>query len=255
MGKDRFQLPMLAGEILLKNGAEIFRVEQTIERMALALGAQRVDVMAVLSGIQASFTADNQVYTYIRRIRHRRTGLSLIAKVNHVSREFCSGNLTFEQAQKELNLIDASPTHSSSLKKALAAGLGALCFSLLFGLRNPLPLILATLNGSLASIFVDFFSTKGWPEYLTTFVTGFLLASLTLFYPIASHLDADRVLLAALFLILPGVPLSTTIRELTNGDLISGTARLAETLITLITIAAGVYTAFTILQGRFNAWN
>ncbi len=56
--------------------------------------------------------------------------------------------------------------------------------------------------------------------------------------------------MAALFLLLPGVPLTTSIRELTNGDLISGTARMSEAMITLITIAAGVYTAFTLLPGR-----
>lgn len=247
---ERFQLPMLAGEILLTNGAEIFRVEQTIERMAKALGAQRVDVLAVLSGIQASFSMNQQVYTYIRRIKMRRTGLRLIAQVNQISREFCNNDLSYEDALVQLNELLLAPPHSFPLRKALASACGAFAFSLLFQLRLPIPLFYATLNGFFASLMVDLFNKWKIPEYLSTFLTSFVLAMATLLYPLLGQSAVDRVLLAALFLLLPGVPLTTSIRELTNGDLISGTARLSEAMISLITIAAGVYTAFTILHGR-----
>lgn len=247
---ERFQLPMLAGEILLTNGAEIFRVEQTIERMALALGAQRVDVLAVLSGIQASFSMNSQVYTYIRRVRMRRTGLRLIAEVNQISREFCNQNLSYEDALQQLTVLVIAPPHSFPLRKALASACGAFAFSLLFQLRLPVPLFFATLNGFLASLMVDLFNKWKIPEYLSTFITSFVLAMASLLYPSLTSDTIDKVLLAALFLLLPGVPLTTCIRELTNGDLISGTARLSEAMISLITIAAGVFTAFTILQGR-----
>lgn len=247
---ERFQIPMLAGEILLTNGAEIFRVEQTIERMAQALGAERSDVLVVLSGIQASFSVQQQVYTYIRRVRMRRTGLRLIAQVNQISREFCNHTMSNEEASHQLHALLTAPSHTASLRKAMASSCGALAFSLLFQLRLPIPLFYATLNGFLASLIVDLLNRWKIPEYLATFLTGFLLTCATLLYPQLDPSRLDRVLLAALFLLLPGVPLTTSIRELTNGDLISGTARMSEAMITLITIAAGVYTAFTLLPGR-----
>lgn len=246
----RFQLPMLAGELLLVNGAEVFRVEQTMERMAYAMGAERADTLVVLSGIQASFTVNNQVFTYVRRVHSRRIGLRIIVEINSISRHFCSDDITFEEAEASLKALATAPTHRSLWRKALASGFGTLSFSILFQLQDPLSLFYATINGFLASFLTDLFASWHIPDFLSTFCTSFCLTVVTFLYPFLSDGDIDRVLLAALIFLLPGVPLTTSIRELTNGDLLSGTARLTEAVITLITIAAGVYTVFTLFSWR-----
>ncbi|MCE5196565.1 MAG: threonine/serine exporter family protein [Negativicutes bacterium] len=246
----RFQLPMLAGELLLVNGAEIFRVEQTMERMAYALGAERADTLAVLSGIQASFTVHNQVYTYVRRIHSRRTGLGIIIEINSISRRFCSAEITFDEAEASLQKLATAPTHRSPLRKALASAFGTLSFSVLFQLRGPFPLCYATINGFLASYLTDLFAFWRLPDFISTYCTSFCLTVLTFLYPSLTGGDMDRVLLASLIFLLPGVPLTVSVRELTNGDLLSGTTRLTEAVITLITIAAGVYTVFTLFSRR-----
>ena len=45
---------MQAGELLLKNGAEVFRVQQTMEIMARAYGAEDYHVYVLTNGIFAT---------------------------------------------------------------------------------------------------------------------------------------------------------------------------------------------------------
>ena len=78
-------LAVRAGEIMMKAGAEIYRVEDTIERICKACGIDHVDVFAMPTGI--FITMDKGVdaddtYTYIRRIKSSETDLNKISRVN-----------------------------------------------------------------------------------------------------------------------------------------------------------------------------
>ena len=48
---DVADLVLLAGQLILENGGETFRVEETMVRMALAGGGQTADVFAIPQGI------------------------------------------------------------------------------------------------------------------------------------------------------------------------------------------------------------
>ena len=72
-----------AGEILLKAGAEISRVEDTLRRMAVAYGFVRVDVFAITSNIVVTVHAeDGSNITQTRRITGRNTNMRKIEQVN-----------------------------------------------------------------------------------------------------------------------------------------------------------------------------
>ena len=61
---------LLAGEVLLTSGAEIHRVEETIERMGRAAGFVEVEVYATPTGLFISlYSAQGQVFSRVRRIR------------------------------------------------------------------------------------------------------------------------------------------------------------------------------------------
>ena len=58
----------LAGEILLASGAEIFRVEETIDRICRAYGVASADAFVLSSGI--FLTAGNETERAFARVRH-----------------------------------------------------------------------------------------------------------------------------------------------------------------------------------------
>jgi len=67
----------LAGRIILENGGETYRAEDTVLRMARALGLNEPDVFAIPSGLFISFEDDQgEQRTSISRVYLKGTQLS-----------------------------------------------------------------------------------------------------------------------------------------------------------------------------------
>ena len=84
----------LAGDILLASGAEIFRVEETINRIAHAYGIDSCDPFVLSSGF--FLTADSnsdQNFAWVRHIPLSATRLDRVTAVNQLSREIEHGRL------------------------------------------------------------------------------------------------------------------------------------------------------------------
>ena len=249
MTRNEVSLPIGMGELLLRNGAEIFRVEQTIGLMAKALGADKTDSFVTLTGLFTSIEIDGSLYTFVRRVSNRSYDLAMVTELNDLSRRFCNGEIStisLETRMIELQKPRIVPRKRWSM--ALASGFGSLGFGIIIGLTTFSSLAYATLNGFLVSLILDLISSRfKVPESLAVLLSSTLLTALTFLYPGLSGTEQNLVNLGGLFLLLPGITLSTSIRELANGDLLSGISRLAEALITLTMIAAGVITCFTFL--------
>lgn len=103
-------LALYAGEIMLKNGAETYRVEDTIIRLCKSRGFSYVDVYVTPTGI--FITIDNkgenqeEILSYIKRIKSRSINLNKVAKVNDFSRKFVEQPITIDEGMKILKDID-----------------------------------------------------------------------------------------------------------------------------------------------------
>ena len=75
---------MAAGQTLLENGAEVFRVEQTMEIMARSFHLREFHVYVLTNGIFAS--AGTAEISEVRNVPNRTTHLSRGAAVNALSR-------------------------------------------------------------------------------------------------------------------------------------------------------------------------
>ena len=85
---------MAAGQTLLENGAEVFRVEQTMEIMARSFHLREFHVYVLTNGIFAS--AGTAEISEVRNVPSRTTHLSRVAAVNALSREIAEGNMTLD---------------------------------------------------------------------------------------------------------------------------------------------------------------
>ena len=123
----------LAGEILLASGAEIFRGEETIDRICRAYGVASADAFVLSSGI--FLTAGNETERAFARVRHiplSGARLDRVAAVNQLSREIEQGRCTPRQAYQRLLAIRDLPGRPRWVQ-TLASGVGSGCFCLLFG--------------------------------------------------------------------------------------------------------------------------
>ena len=76
---------MAAGQTLLENGAEVFRVEQTMEIMARSFHLREFHVYVLTNGIFAS--AGTAEISEVRNVPVRTTHLGRVAAVNELSRQ------------------------------------------------------------------------------------------------------------------------------------------------------------------------
>ena len=96
----------LAGEILLESGAEIFRVEDTIYRIAAAYGAEEAEAFVLSSGI--FLTSEGEGRKTFARVKHIPlvgARLDRVSAVNQLSREIEQGLHTPEAAMERLEAI------------------------------------------------------------------------------------------------------------------------------------------------------
>ena len=86
---------MAAGQTLLENGAEVFRVEQTMEIMARSFHLREFHVYILTNGIFAS--AGTAEISEVRNVPVRTTHLGRVAAVNELSRQIAAGGLTLDE--------------------------------------------------------------------------------------------------------------------------------------------------------------
>ena len=97
--KEILALAVEIGDALLRNGAEVYRVEDTVMHILKAYEIENYDVYVLSNGIFASANEDREdACSMIRHIPLGTTHLGRIAALNQLSREICS---------HECSLIDA----------------------------------------------------------------------------------------------------------------------------------------------------
>ncbi len=100
-------LAMEAGRMLLKNGGEIFRVEETMMRICHRFGVKYVDLFTLSHGLFICAGTDKEkLYTKVKQVPLSSTHLGIVAEVNDLSREIAAGHVGIEEAWKKLKQIN-----------------------------------------------------------------------------------------------------------------------------------------------------
>ena len=229
---------MAAGQTLLENGAEVFRVEQTMEIMARSFHLREFHVYVLTNGIFAS--AGTAEISEVRNVPSRTTHLSRVAAVNALSREIAEGNMTLDEAESRLVLARRIPFPKDWVQ--LVSGMcGAFCFALIFGgtLRSALA---AALAGFLASGYLLLCGRHDLPG-------GFCKISCAALITLGT--PASHAIIGSLMILTPGIAFTMGIRDFVQGDYLSGTIRMIDALLIAASIAIGtglvlsLYTFFT----------
>src|SRR5690625_312817 len=91
---------LLAGKIMLESGAETYRVEDTMIRIAQAFGMEDAQSHATPTAIM--FAVDMTETSNFVRIDDRVTDLYKVSQVNSISRHISAKQLSVTEAKEEL---------------------------------------------------------------------------------------------------------------------------------------------------------
>ena len=230
-----------AGHILLENGAEISRVEETMERIASHYGVDSKSFFVLSNGIFT--TSSFNKYANVEFIPFKGTQLDKVVAVNQLSRDIVAGKYSLEQARQRLQEIRKLKPHPH-WEQILAAALGSAGFCIVFG-GGLLDCTASFVCGILLWLFVLYVTSPRMSKIVGNICGGFFVTLLCiLFHAVGFGHSLANMIIGAIIPLSPGVPFVNGVRDLADEDYLAGTTRLLDALLVFFCIAAGVAFAF-----------
>lgn len=230
---------LLAGILILENGGETFRVEETVVSFCRAGGYENASAIAFPTGIFLTVTNEADSKTSIRRINKRGVDLYRLSLANDVSRKFVKGEISLAKARDELEKV-SSDKGPKKIRTLLASAFAAAFFAVLFG-GDLFDGAVAFVAGFVIRLISMWFKNISIYNFAVSFIGGAVIATLAVCAVSLFQIgNVKSIIVGATMPILPGLMLTSAIRDSVMGDLIAGASRLVEALLIAVAIAAGV---------------
>lgn len=237
---------LIIGKKMLINGAEVSRVEDTVSRILNAYGAKKIDVFTITSSMVVTVDFEgNAPLTQTRRITEYNTNFNKIDLLNNLSRYICQNTPDPEYIREEIRKIDELKGYSF-VSKTLASALIAGAFTLFFGggFTDAIP---SALIGAILRLSVKITEKSGLNMVFSNIILSFLASSLAYLSVLSGiGISADKIIIGNIMMLIPGIALTNSVRDLIDGDIIAGTLRFSEACLIALAIAGGyILTLFT----------
>lgn len=229
---------LLAGRIMMESGAETYRVEDTMLRMARSQNMYDAESYVTATGIIFSLGKTHQ--TRIAAISNRITDLHKIALVNAVSRKLTSQSITLEQAYDELKKIKNTNYFLPIYIQIIAASIASGCFLLLFNgmwVDVPAAMIAGGIGYFCVLVIQELTHVKFFSEFTASLIVA-VLAVLTIDLGLGAQLD--KIIIGSVMPLVPGLVITNAVRDLMAGHFTAGMAKGMEALLTAFAIGSGV---------------
>ncbi len=230
---------MRFGLLMLSGGASAYRVDEAMRRAGSLIGADRVEAYVTPTGIILSVHSGLMDHTQIARIRTIGVNMQRVYDAELLLREM-HGALTVAALVAGMDRIEASPPSYPVWMVALGCGLGCGAFAVL---RNggPLEFAAAFCAAVLTQVLrVRLIKARLQPPPVTV-ICATVASSFALWFARAVGAPQPRIaIIASVLLLVPGVPLVTSLIDLLLGHLVAGVARGVYAVLLLIGIGIGV---------------
>lgn len=248
--RDILDIVLRAGKLLLENGGETWRVEDTVHRLGIGLGAEGMEVYPTPTGIIVSSMLAGEHRAHIIRVPHLGVDLSRVGAVLDLVRRSDQGALSRAAARAELVHISQMPRAYSAPLTVLAMALAGACYGALQGgglAEFGLGLLAAAATVLVRNGLNAFF---GRPVLLSIALSAFFGAAVALLaVQVVACQRPELVVIASVIALLPGVVMINSIADLINANYVSGLARAAQAAIVLGAVATGAIVAVAAFGG------
>ena len=227
------------GELLLTNGAEVLRVEDTLSRLCHAYGFTRINVFSITSSIVLTVhNAEDRIFTQTRRISGRDTNLQKVALVNALSRQLCEVPVSVEIFRKRINAIRGCGTCPLFIQCICYAVISAV-FSVFFG-GSVMDGLAAAISGVVMFFTLQFMQKLRMNSILQSMLVSAITAfAVVLLVRLGIGHTPEKITIGNIMLLIPGIAFTTSLRDIINGDTISGLVGISEAVIKAVAIAIG----------------
>lgn len=230
---------LTAGRLMIEGGSEMYRVEDTMLRIARNAGVEDPRVFATPTCVFMSL--DGGDLSQMKQIRDRNINLELVDRVNQLSRLFAAKKIDITELRERIIQAAKAPSFPMWLQIIGAAVLSATLMVLFMDNYDWVDFPGAAIVGA-----VGFWAYCEFKKYTKVRFLSELIAAMVmgLLAVILNYLDPaviiDHILIGALMTLVPGLALTNALRDLFMGDLLSGIVRMCEATLSALALGAGV---------------
>ncbi|MBQ4136411.1 MAG: threonine/serine exporter family protein [Clostridia bacterium] len=238
------------GEGLLKSGAEIHRVEDAIEHICKAYGAAHVEVFSIQSLIVTAVRMPDGSYTsQSRRITDISNHLRCLEYYNRLSRDICKNTPDFDEIDKKIFEIKQKRKYPF-WRTVIGFIFAASGFAMFFGgsLRDGLAAALVGFIMALLDRINVKFMTPVTKTLLISFTAG-ICSCLSVMIGIGQHVD--MIAIGTIMILIPGLALGNSMRDLLSGDTLAGILKAVQSCIIAVIIAIGYSISILLLKNHY----
>ena len=251
---DYYLLTDLAARVgyhLALSGAETFRVEETIRRIIGAYGIE-CEAFSIPNCVMVSLEAANgKPLMVMKRVDFHGNDLESVEKLNALSRRICAETPDPSVAAQWLDETLKGRRHYSVPVYYLGNFCAAAGFCPVFGgtLRDSL---FAGLLGLIIGFVSRQMDRRETNPFFSTIVEAFAMA-VPAYLAAGFHLVdyIDFVIIGTLMILVPGLLITTSMRDIIYGDTNSGINRIVQVLLSAFAIALGTAAAWRVTSGVY----
>ena len=237
------------GEQMLISGAEIYRVEDCIKRICSSYGVKRIDVFTITSSIIATLEDnEHRNITQTRRISSYKTDLTKLDKLNQLSREMCTKKPNLEDVHNKIKEIKNTKRYPVWFE-CFIYGITAGAFTVFFG-GSFVDGAISFVIGLILRIVVYLINVSRVNQVFSSLIASFIMCFFA--FICVNHIcgdSIDNIVIGNIMLLIPGVGLTNSLRDLISGDIMAGMLRLCEVILIALSIAAGYILSALVIGG------
>lgn len=233
-------------EEMLVAGAEVSRVNDCIRRMCAAYGCieGRTNAFIITSNIQVTIESPaHEIITQIRMVERNDTNYDILDELNNLSRYVCKNTPEPNVMRRMFLKIMNRPKHNKwigLLGVAMAAG----GFAIFFGgdfIDGIIGAVLGIFMAQTEKIIAKYDGNTLAKVFMTSILGGLfaivMVYSSIIFLNQSPHID--KIIIGGIMILIPGIALTNSIRDMLIGDIATGLLRFSNSLLIAIAISCG----------------
>lgn len=236
------------GYLLLKHGAEIYRVEESLKRMCEGAGFYNVEVFAIPTYYTLSLSLrDGTPYHSSKRSRANRIHLDHLYELNNLVRLISNQDISFEDVEIEIQRIKSQSLNLQLILIGYIVSSAMFCLFFGGGFKE---MLVSGFIGFVLYYFIYLLEKLSINAIVRTILSSMVLATIA----IISHklniiTNQQSIITGTLMLLVPGIAITNSLRDIMGGDYVSGLSRMIEAILIAASIAIGVGVMMMILRG------
>lgn len=239
------RIAVLAGQILHQHGAESRIIEQTTQRLGVALGADNIELSVSPDAIVITSLVDGRCITTTRRCYDRGINMQMVCDVQRIC--VMAEKQLLDSAEVKKRLQRLKPFRYNRWLVVLMIGFSCASFSHFFG-GGTQEYWTTFVASACAMILRQELAHRHHNPFVNFAAAAFVATTVT---SLAVHFevgeDPQIAMAASVLLLVPGFPLINAVSDMLKGHVSMGIARWVFATLLAVSVSIGIVASMTLM--------